>query len=484
MAFSSPWPLIISKRTLGAWAFWLFIPLALPAWTLLGQVSERPPFNEAQLHRAENLGLLLLETARVQIYDFPEWETVGLKDLPQRLHETDPRYDPYLRRLTRLFWGERNGQALRLAYVPPDLSAEDLFGQWPELESLGWTPLPAVSTDQPFLSWQGLIWLPLWTGLWFWIFRRRRKVFSLMTLLSLPALAVPWLIPLFSLAWPGVYWWDRRYEAWFRRARSREGALVQEPKSGYFWAGMGLGTLGSLWAAPHLTGWVPVGLILGLIWGIQFAVKRIWTLRRSALLHPVFEPLPLRSKAKTLWTAEKLLMGSAWLLTSVFMVGPPAQALGDRWPVWQETPEFNRDLAGWLNSPRASAEWPDPAEFWAHRRFQQGFGLGLEYQPFRLGDSISRFAVRRTGPGFSEQVQEALTFDQAWAEKTLTELSAFDPARLWSQRPQSGYWKEVSVLQGGAAPVPWIWWLGLSFLSGFAMLLRNEILQRLRPRRS
>ena len=78
-----------------------------------------------RLHAAGFRTVITAQTAGERVTTFDGYERVAVADLPARLDQLDPRYDPYLRRVGDWFASETEAGAARLAYMASSLPPGD-----------------------------------------------------------------------------------------------------------------------------------------------------------------------------------------------------------------------------------------------------------------------------------------------------------------------------------------------------------------------
>lgn len=100
--------------------------LSLPVWHRVEPILIDPAVALSDVRAAvaaEGVAWLDGESARVSIQTFPDEELFALSELNTWFDEADPRLDPFVRALPRLFEAIRDGQTWHVAYVPGDDAA-------------------------------------------------------------------------------------------------------------------------------------------------------------------------------------------------------------------------------------------------------------------------------------------------------------------------------------------------------------------------
>lgn len=387
---------------------------------------------------AEGLSSVLSEgTARVEIQAYSGMEEVALTELPERLDELDPRYDPYLREIASIF---RTSDGLRdyaLYYIAADRGLL-------ELRRALRRAFRGVSDEWSLLEWQAggklLLLLPFLLGL---IVLLRHLPKSRLSLLAAAPAWMPAILLagsgalltalglLFSL---GIFLSRAPERRLYRYFHGEAGDL-----EGAYRASLGFFLLWFLAGAIHALVLQPAQLlpvILALVVSGLVPVARLLLLQLRVLGrgHRPFLPVslrpdpPRRDGAATgrlaLRMAVLMVLGLLPALLGGLQGSPPI-------PQPVEIGEGRMTLPDIRELRERPGALPDISDYLAHRAFQEGLMYDRAYGFPGENETITLSEYRSEEGSMRARERVVLSFDEEWLQQTLAQVPADRPAALF-----------------------------------------------------
>lgn|GEM_PF-5885295 len=410
-------------------------------------------------------GVLSYSSTLVSFQDFSSLEKISLKDLPKRLYPTDPRYDPFMKSLDKLFLSPLGG---RWVYIPQEIWDKG-FSNELNKSGIGWLEpgTPSGSVKNQGNPIQALLFL-----LFCFLLNKDVKsvLFPIVAITSFLGGVAVFFIGILAIpvAAAVIFYWkwqlghDR--ESWERRA-SGDGSIVQIqsfspffllvflfPYLGkdilYFLSGITAGFL------HYLTTWIVVKIYHG-----------YWDHILKNLEHRIFIPHSLKKKKKSFLSYAFLALPILTLFPAVFIFQDKSQNLT---PPWHQ--EFLEDQGGLLSfrelfKEEQSETLPGPASFIAHSAFQEGFAYGVTFTvPEEKPWTLPRYT--RVNNRLVEEVMTVVDFGPQWYSRLKNSLGPQSAGSLLlsSHTPYRLIPGESSALPPEEVPLPLAGIFGLFFL--------------------
>lgn len=362
-------------------------------------------------------GVLSPSTTLVAFHDFSQFEVIPVSRLSSRLHPTDPRLDPFLRNVHRLFDSGHDGYWIYVHRSRWDRG----FSEWLDRNGFRWhtpgTHLQETRVPQLPLA------LALYTVFLLVYLRGMRRVF-------LPWMAVLWglgvgylflmsergLVGLYALATfliPALRGIRRQLES-----QQREGR-VGNPFVGIDRRSYILPVLGLLSLLPSEGGALLILgeflLFAGLGAGVLMLAARLWRAQLACLEHRLFVPLELNRAASPMKDGRRPLLALSTALPLLLfspyervVLAPPWEA-ESRPAQWSPAEALAQEQNGGIPGPRL---------YLAHLVFQEGFPYGVEFGTVEPRPLVQPF-YRRDGIRILEESRVVLPYDAAWLRKAI-----------------------------------------------------------------
>lgn len=403
----------------------LLLPLTIQAWENWKPIfvggSPEDENRLAQLVREQGWeGVLSPSLALVSFHDFSRFEIIPVSAISQRLHPTDPRWDPFLRNVPKLFISDHHGFWI---YVHASRWNQG-FGDWlgrhgfhwhqpgSQLEERRVTQLPlSIAAFSIFLFLIGLgvrrllrpwLWALWGIGILYLCLVGERG------LLSLYAASLFMVLVLDLLR----HWLEKR---------QRDGPLKKAdiftiftiprlflliPAAGFV----------SLFTSEFLTVVVNIlefFLLLGVHALFLMFVQRHWRRKLSELEHRLFVPMELRSRQPGFRDRVRTLLALGTVLPSLLLSGTERVEL---MPPWIKVPRPSQLSGEESFEIELRQGIPGPRLFLAHLIFQEAFPYGVEFGNPEEKPLTQPF-YRREGKNIREEYAVILPFDQKWREE-------------------------------------------------------------------
>lgn len=376
-------------------------------------------------------GVLSSSLALVSFQDFSSFETIPVRKIAERLHPTDPRWDPFLKKASRLFQDPSGGEWIFVSRTRWDQG----FEAW--LEEQGFAFSVAHQMAEPAWGWQhilaiaavlslggvlsafGLRALRPWMGL-------AAFLATVATALSGPPFSASALtLLLFAYLHFGALrdWVERAWEeaqpppkVFSRRA------LPLLPGILAVWGGGG---------GEFVRLVLFAGVFLALL-GMAEVSWRVWRRNLAEMEHRLFLPLPLNPKRDR---GLGLALPSPWrtialvpfLGVGILAVVPSVR--GGLTPPWS----LSALPADWTYGEALQREqelpFPGPRTLLAHLQFQEGFPYGMRFPQ----DEVDRITLPEyvfQGDRLEERQKIILEFDEVWLRTALARTRARGVDRL------------------------------------------------------
>jgi hypothetical protein len=388
--------------------------------------------------RAEGFTNVLSEssaTVRIQAYD--GMDRVRVNQLGERLDQLDPRYDPYLRRISSLFHATDGSTAYGVYYIPTER------GVFPSHRAAR-AALAGVTDQWSMLEWRvgrSAIFIVLFLAAAIYLGIKLRRV-RLFTAVAVPAWAC-------FVSAGGVTGFLLAVGTLFSFALWLSGALERLHYTGFYHQSDDYSS-GRRIAAVFMAGWLVAGgtifaverpdqlwILLGatVVTAIVGAAALLWTyVRTNGADHRLFIPVPIR---RTSAGGNRRVAGRASLaLTGFGLVaillgflggirGTPAipQPLGDG----SDDLSFATLEAVWSRGGRV----PSLADYVAHRAFHEGMMYGREYGLPHTEEELTLSSYDTVAGKLTRRDRVVLSFDEEWLAGLIQGVEATNVAALY-----------------------------------------------------
>ncbi len=388
--------------------------------------------------RAEGFTDVLSEvSATVQIQAYDGMDRVRVSQLGERLDQLDPRYDPYLRRISALFHVTDGNTAYGVYYLPTER------GVFPSHRAAR-AALAGVTDQWSMVEWRvgrNAVFIVLFLAAAIYLGTKLRRV-RLFTALAAPA----WTC--FVLA-GGATGFLLAVGTLFSFALWLSGALERLHYTGFYHQVDDYSS-GRRITALFMAGWVVLGatlfaverpqqlwILLGasVVTAIVGAAALLWTyVRTNGADHRLFIPVPIR---RTGVGGNRRVAGRASLALTGFSLvaillgflggihGTPAipQPLG----TGSAGVSFTTLEEVWSRGGRA----PTLADYVAHRAFHEGMMYGREYGLPRTAETLSLSTYDTVAGELTRRDRVVLSFDEEWLADLVQDVEASNVASLF-----------------------------------------------------
>lgn len=400
----------------------LLLGLDIQAWE-----SWQPVFLEGTLEDEYRLAKLVRENdwdgvlspslALVAFHDFSRFELVAVSEIGRRLHPTDPRLDPFLKSVPRLFESSHQGIWI---YVHQTRWSQG-FGDWLGQMGFKWH-LPGALLEETTAAQLPLA-IVMYTLFLFMIGLGVRRILR-------PWLMVLWGLGVFYLLLGGdsgllslyaaslfvVYVLDlvRRWlEKTHREGREDRGRGFSLPWLLVMIPLVGVISLFTADLPTLLIRLLKFGALSGALTILIFLIKAYWDRQLQKLEHRLFLPLELKFKVPSLREMTRLILALGTVLPALLL------STTDRFVL---TPPWNLEQRPTQNSARELLQLeideniPGPRLFLAHLIFQESFPYGMVFGQIKEEPLYQPF-YRREGNKILEDRTLVLPFDSSWKDR-------------------------------------------------------------------
>ncbi len=356
-------------------------------------------------------GLIGRDLSTVEIENFAGGETVFYRDLDERLEETDPRYDPFLRASAALFRAYRDTTPFEVLYAPVTsvdaLDRRFLSGLLPA--SAFFLPDSPTRPVGVFLAVAAVI-----CGILLGMARSNRFLFLVPALQLVHVVYIhgaAGLVQLGLLLPALLLFLEARRDGQQRRSFGDRTTDVRRLVPAALFALLGVSA--ALFGGA-LRGLFDLVLFAGLVAAVEIARFEMTKARLERAEHRFFVPVPIIHRPWHGWVSETYRRGLvaapalavvALFVVTVFGIGEEAHL---QMPV-----------------PIAASERPAAPStvsvdgYLAHRAFQKGLQFGRGFSVPERGETIDLERYVRDNGTVRSHLETVVAFDEAWFESVM-----------------------------------------------------------------